>query len=168
LGQPAQSDDWAWMTAHAAFMTCKSSPNDDPAKGSTLPLFESEFLQTLDEALKQHAKQIQSLEIFRLGTSAVCSLDKFSELPKNSTTFRKNIKSPSFISAGNYDTPPLLDYPRTGKQLSAGRITTPADSVLGITVGAVSPRGLQSQRPKGASPVRVLAARRGTELRHQA
>jgi hypothetical protein len=32
-------------------------PNDDPAKGSTLPMFESELLQTLDEALKQHANK---------------------------------------------------------------------------------------------------------------
>jgi hypothetical protein len=43
-------------------------PNDDPAKGSMLPLFESEFLQTLDEALKQHANKYKVWN-FSLGTS---------------------------------------------------------------------------------------------------
>ena len=31
-----------------------------------------------------------------------------------------------------------MPYPRTGRQLKAGRITAPANSVLGVTVGAVS------------------------------
>ena len=33
---------------------------------------------------------------------------------------------------------PMLDYPRVGPQLAAGRITSPADSVLGVTVGSIS------------------------------
>ena len=34
------------------------------------------------------------------------------------------------VSAGNYRTPPLLDFPRQKAQVSSGRITSPADSVL--------------------------------------
>jgi hypothetical protein len=30
-------------------------PNEDPAKGDTLPLLESEFLVSLEAALQQHA-----------------------------------------------------------------------------------------------------------------
>jgi hypothetical protein len=56
------------------------------------------------------------------------------------------------ISAGNYDTPPLLDFPRTGSQLQAGRITTPADSVLGVTVGAVSHVDYKNNGPKEHQP----------------
>lgn len=126
-------------------------PNDDPAKGSTLPLFESEFLQTLDEALKQHANKYKVWNL-SLGTSAVCSLDKFSELAEELDNLQEKYQVSFVISAGNYDTPPLLDYPRTGKQLSAGRITTPADSVLGITVGAVSHVDYKAKGPKEHQP----------------
>jgi hypothetical protein len=126
-------------------------PNDDPAKGSTLPLLESEFLQTLDEALKQHANKYKVWNL-SLGTSAVCSLDKFSELAEELDNLQDKYQVSFVISAGNYDTPPLLDYPRTGKQLDAGRITTPADSVLGITVGAVSHVDYKAKGPKEHHP----------------
>lgn len=126
-------------------------PNDDPAKGSTLPLFESEFLQTLDEALKQHANKYKVWNL-SLGTSALCSLDKFSELAEELDNLQEKYQVSFVISAGNYDTPPLLDYPRVGKQLNAGRITTPADSVLGITVGAVSHVDYKAKGPKEHHP----------------
>ena len=126
-------------------------PNDDPAKGKTLPLFESEFLQTLDEALKQHANKYKVWNL-SLGTSAVCSLDKFSELAEELDNLQEKYQVSFVISAGNYDIPPLLDYPRMGKQLNAGRITAPADSVLGITVGAVSHVDYKSKGPKLDQP----------------
>ena len=50
-------------------------PNDDPAKGSTLPMLEQEFLFSLEEALKQHANSYKVWNL-SLGTDAVCSLDK--------------------------------------------------------------------------------------------
>jgi serine protease AprX len=126
-------------------------PNDDPAKGSTLPLFENEFLQTLDEALQQNANKYKVWNL-SLGTSEVCSLDKFSELAEELDNLQEKYQVSFVISAGNYDTPPLLDYPRTGKQLKAGRITTPADSVLGITVGAVSHVDYKAKGPKEHHP----------------
>ena len=54
-------------------------PNDDPAKGDTLPLLESEFLQSLEKALRQHANTFKVWNL-SLSTDTVCSLDKFSEL----------------------------------------------------------------------------------------
>lgn len=126
-------------------------PNDDPAKGSTLPLYESEFLQTLDDALKQNANKYKVWNL-SLGTSAVCSLDRFSELAEELDNLQEKYQVSFVISAGNYDTPPLLDYPRTGKQLDAGRITAPADSVLGITVGAVSHVDYKAKGPKEHQP----------------
>jgi serine protease AprX len=126
-------------------------PNDDPSKGSTLPLFENEFLQTLDEALQQNANKYKVWNL-SLGTSEVCSLDKFSELAEELDNLQEKYQVSFVISAGNYDTPPLLDYPRTGKQLKVGRITTPADSVLGITVGAVSHVDYKAKGPKEHHP----------------
>jgi hypothetical protein len=126
-------------------------PNDDPAKGDTLSLLESEFLQSLEEALKQHANTFKVWNL-SLGTDTVCSLDEFSPLAEELDNLQERYKVSFVISAGNYDTPPLLDYPRTGNQLQAGRITAPADSVLGITVGAVSHVDYKAQGPKEHHP----------------
>ena len=56
------------------------------------------------------------------------------------------------ISAGNYQTLPLMDYPRSGAHLDSGRITSPADSILGITVGAVSHLGFRQNGPQQHQP----------------
>lgn len=112
-------------------------PNDDPSKGDTIPLLESEFLQSLESALKEHANAFKVWNL-SIGTDAVCSLDEFSPLAEELDNLQERYKISFVISAGNFDTPPLMDYPRTGSQLNTGRITAPADSVLGITVGAVS------------------------------
>lgn len=126
-------------------------PNDDPAKGDTLSLLESEFLQSLEAALQQHANTYKVWNL-SLGTDTVCSLDEFSPLAEELDNLQEKYKISFVISAGNYDTPPLLDYPRAGNQLQTGRITAPADSVLGITVGAVSHVDYKAQGPKEHHP----------------
>ena len=126
-------------------------PNGDPAKGNTLPLFEQEFLSSLEESLRQHANAYKVWNL-SLGTDEVCSLDKFSALAEELDNLQEKYKVSFVISAGNYDTPPLLDFPRTGRQLTAGRITTPADSVLGITVGAISHVDYKAKGPKEHHP----------------
>ncbi len=112
-------------------------PNDDPSKGDTVALLESEFLVSIESALQQHANEYKVWNL-SLGTDKVCSLDEFSALAEELDNLQEKYQVSFVISAGNYDVPPLLDYPRTAEQLQVGRITAPADSVLGITVGAVS------------------------------
>ena len=126
-------------------------PNDDPARGDTLGLLESEFLQSLESALQQHANKYKVWNL-SLGTDTVCSLDEFSPLAEELDNLQEQYKVSFVISAGNYKTPPLLDYPRTGNQLQAGRITVPADSVLGITVGSISHVDYKKQGPKKHYP----------------
>lgn len=126
-------------------------PNDDPGKGDTLPLFEQEFLASLEDSLKQHANAYKVWNL-SLGSDEVCSLDEFSKLAEELDNLQEKYKVSFVISAGNYDTPPLLDYPRTARQLKAGRITAPADSVLGITVGAVSHVDYKAKGPKEHHP----------------
>lgn len=112
-------------------------PNYDPAKGDTDALQEPELLEALDTALQEHANEFKVWNL-SLSTDNVCSLDDFSELAEELDNLQEKYEVSFVISAGNYVTPPLLDYPRQGAQLDKGRITTPADSVLGITVGSVS------------------------------
>lgn len=126
-------------------------PNDDPAKGDTETLSESEFLVAMDSALQQHANSFKVWNL-SLGTDTVCSLDEFSQLAEELDNLQEKYSVSFVISAGNYETPPLLDYPRAGKQLESGRITTPADSVLGITVGSVSHVDYKKQGPKQHHP----------------
>jgi hypothetical protein len=126
-------------------------PNDDPSKGDTLPLLETEFLFSLEAALQQYANAYKVWNL-SLGTTHVCSLDEFSMLAEELDNLQEQYKVSFVISAGNYDTPPLLDFPRAGAHLETGRITSPADSVLGITVGAVSHVDFKKNGPKEHHP----------------
>lgn len=126
-------------------------PNADPAKGDTDALQEQEFLISLETALKQHANEYKVWNL-SLGTDDVCSLDEFSEFAEQLDNLQEQYQVSFVISAGNYDNPPLLDYPRAPAQLDTGRITTPADSVLAITVGAVSHVDYKKNGPKEHHP----------------
>jgi hypothetical protein len=126
-------------------------PNDDPAKGDTESLVESEFLQSLETALGQYANRYKVWNL-SVGTDAVCLLDEFSALAEELDNLQERYKVSFVISVGNYEIAPQLGYPRTGRQIAAGRITSPADSVLGISVGAISHVDYKSGGPKEHHP----------------
>lgn len=126
-------------------------PNSDPDAGDTGTLMESELLISLESALRQHANRYKVWNL-SLGTDDPCSLDEFSELAQQLDDLQEKYKVSFVIAAGNYTTLPLLDFPRNGSQLQAGRITTPADSVLGITVGSVSHVDFKAKGPKEHCP----------------
>ena len=126
-------------------------PNDDPSKGDTESLREQEFLISLDKALQEHANEYKVWNR-SLGTDMVCSLNEFSEFAEELDNLQEKYEVSFVISAGNYVNPPLLEYPRTTRQLEVGRITTPADSVLGITVGSISHVDYKKNGPKEHQP----------------
>lgn len=112
-------------------------PNRDPARGEIESLREQEFLVVLEDAVRRYSEGFKVWNL-SLGTNTVCSLDEFSTLAEELDNLQERFGVTFVISAGNYTVPPLLDFPRTAKQVDAGRITVPADSVLGVTVGSVS------------------------------
>lgn len=126
-------------------------PNQDPEKGDVLGLMESELLVSLEAALQERSNRYKVWNL-SLGTDVVCSLDEFSPLAEELDNLQEKYQVSFVISAGNYVTPPLLDFPRTKDQLDAGRITAPADSVLGVTVGAVSHVDYKSNGPREHCP----------------
>jgi len=126
-------------------------PNFDPAQGDTENLSEQTFLENLEIALKQYANRYKVWNI-SLGTNQVCSLDEFSPLAEQFDNLQERYQVSFVISAGNYEAVPLLDYPRTAAQLEVGRITSPADSLLGVTVGAISHIDYASKGPKQHHP----------------
>ncbi len=126
-------------------------PNDDPSRGDVEELLESTFVQVLEVALKEHANKYKVWNL-SLGSNQVCSLDEFSPLAEQLDNLQEKYRVSFVISAGNYTTPPLLDFPRSDGQIQSGRITSPADSVLGVTVGSVSHMDYQSNGPKQHCP----------------
>lgn len=138
-------------SAPCALFDLQVIPNDDPEYGETDALSEQELLISLESALEQHANDYKVWNL-SLGTDVVCSLDEFSYLAEQLDNLQEKYQVSFVISAGNYATPPLLDFPRSAVQLEAGRITAPADSVLGITVGSVSQVDYKSNGPKEHHP----------------
>ncbi len=126
-------------------------PNLDPDHGETESITEQEFLISLRNALDDYANKYRVWNL-SVGTDEVCSLDGFSSFAEQLDNFQERYKVSFVISAGNYEKSPLLSYPRTDVQLSAGRITSPADSVLGITVGAISHVNHPNGGPKMNEP----------------
>jgi hypothetical protein len=126
-------------------------PNDDPRFGDTDEISESEFLESLEAALKKHANRVKVWNL-SLGTNEVCSLDDFSLFAQQLDDLQERYQVSFVVSAGNYSTLPLLDYPRDKAQVLSGRITSPADSVLAITVGAISHIDYATKGPKRDHP----------------
>lgn len=126
-------------------------PNNDPSKGDTESLSEQEFLISLDTALQEHANELKVWNL-SLGTDAICSLDQFSAFAEELDNLQEKYQVSFVISAGNYVSPPLLDYPRSDPQIEAGRITAPADSILGIAVGSISHVDYKKNGPKVHQP----------------
>ena len=126
-------------------------PNDDPSKGDTDTLLEQEFLVSLESALQSHANDFKVWNL-SLGTETPCSPDEFSELAEELDNLQERYQVSFVISAGNYTKLPLLDYPRDAQQIVDGRITTPADSVLGVTVGSISQVDYSAKGPRKHHP----------------
>ena len=112
-------------------------PNDDPARGDTDSIGEQDLLTALDSALREHANEYKVWNL-SLGTDEVVSLDFFSELACELDNLQERYQVSFVVSAGNFTTPPLLAYPRADSHMDTGRITVPGDSVLAVTVGAIS------------------------------
>jgi len=126
-------------------------PNDDPGFGDVEFLTESQLLQDLEAALQKHANEVRVWNI-SLGSDEVCSLDSFSSFAIELDNLQERYNVSFVVSVGNYGDNPLLDYPRVGQQLDAGRITTPADSVLSISVGSVAHKSHKNNGPKYGEP----------------
>jgi serine protease AprX len=122
---------------HCRLMDVQVLPNDDPAVGQVGSLTEPVFLQNLEECLKQHANEIKVWNI-SLASSEVCSLDHFSSLAVELDALQERYNVSFVIAVGNYSANPMPSFPRSDAACALSRIAVPADSVLGISVGAIA------------------------------
>ena len=74
-------------------------PNSDAAKGDTDTVTESEFLESLETALHQHANQYKVWNLL-FGTDVVCSLSEFSPLAAALDDLQEQYQVSFVISAG--------------------------------------------------------------------
>ncbi|MDR3405893.1 MAG: S8 family peptidase [Chthoniobacter sp.] len=112
-------------------------PNSDPTYGAVGSISEAELLQDLEQALLTHSNEVKVWNL-SLGSDEVCSLDRFSDFAVQLDNLQERFGVTFVIAAGNYQTAPLLAYPRNAHNANIGRITSPADSVLGLAVGAIA------------------------------
>ena len=126
-------------------------PNGDPASGSTDSISESEFLQALETALEAHADRFKVWNL-SLGLDRRCSLDQFSTFAVELDNLQEQYGVQFVVSAGNHFSPPLLPFPRRGSDIAAGRITSPADSLLGVSVGSIAHVGYPSDGLRDNDP----------------
>jgi serine protease AprX len=112
-------------------------PNTDPTYGAVGTITEAELLQDLEQALIKYSNEVKVWNL-SLGSNEVCALDRFSDFAVQLDNLQERFGVTFVIAAGNYQVAPLLSYPRNLHGAMAGRITSPADSVLGIAVGAIA------------------------------
>jgi serine protease AprX len=112
-------------------------PNTDPTYGAVGTITEAELLHDLEQALIKYSNEVKVWNL-SLGSDEVCALDRFSDFAVQLDNLQERFGVTFVIAAGNYQDAPLLSYPRNDVGSTAGRITSPADSVLGIAVGAIA------------------------------
>ena len=112
-------------------------PNSDPRYGQVSEITENELLETIEACLQQYANEVKVWNL-SVGSDVLCRRDQFSDFAMQLDDFQERYKVTFVIAAGNFEGRPLLSYPRDPAIIEEGRITAPADSVLGITVGAVA------------------------------
>jgi serine protease AprX len=126
-------------------------PNSDPSRGPVGFINELELLQALEDCLQRYANDVKVWNL-SLGSDELCRLDRFSDFAVALDNLQEEYGVTFVIAAGNYQQPPLLQYPRSDKAKERGRITSPADSVLGVTVASVAQLDHPSDGSKRGEP----------------
>jgi serine protease AprX len=126
-------------------------PNADPTHGPVGVISEAELLQDLEQSLIRHSNEVRVWNL-SLGSDEVCTLNEFSDFAIQLDNLQEKFGVTFVIAAGNYEHIPLLSYPRKDLDAERGRITSPADSVLGVTVASISQLDHPSSGGKRGEP----------------
>ncbi len=110
-------------------------PNADDDMGPSEDLEEWELLLRLEDALAKYSQEVKVWNL-SLGTEQVCDEFCISDVGARLDALADEYQVCFVVASGNYMTPPLRSWPpQPGLN---DRITTPADSVRAITVGAIA------------------------------
>ncbi|HFU7081007.1 S8 family peptidase [Bacillus thuringiensis] len=112
-------------------------PNDDPANGNVGTLTEDILIEILNEVVPKYSGKVKVWNL-SLGSSNLCQDETFSDLAISLDEMQEEYGVIFVISAGNYEERPIRSWPPQEEASYNDRITSPADSVRGITVGSIS------------------------------
>lgn len=111
-------------------------PNSESAYGQVGTLDEDEFIEILREVVPKYSGKVKVWNI-SLNSSKVCKQQGFSDLAISLDEIQDENDVTFVISAGNYEDTPLRKWPVDSTTQFSDLITSPADSVRAITVGAI-------------------------------
>ncbi len=109
-------------------------PNSDPEYGPTDDLSEEIFLERLEEIMKKYSDKVKVWNL-SLGTDSEVT-DVISDFAIELDRIQDEYGVQIFIAAGNYEES-IRKWPIDNDEYN-DRVTTPADSIRGITVGSVA------------------------------
>ncbi|HHX95576.1 MAG TPA: S8 family peptidase [Clostridia bacterium] len=110
-------------------------PNWDRACGDVGELREDELITILEEVVSEFKDTVRVWNL-SLSTDEECQEDSFSDLAIKLDDLQREHNVIFVIAAGNINTVPLRGWPPS--TYISDKITSPADSVYGITVGSIA------------------------------
>ena len=122
-------------------------PNDDATLGDVGTLDETQLVAILREVVPKFKDRVKVWNL-SLGSEEICTDHQFSDLGKALDALQSEHGVQFVIAAGNYEDVPFRSWPSPPLGES-DRICSPADSVLGVTVGALA----QAQAPNSVVPI---------------
>jgi len=119
------------------FLDIVALPNNNPVNGPVDSLSEDNFIEILNEVLEKYASEVKIWNL-SLGTGTICPYDSISDIAITIDELQDKYGVDIFLAAGNYNSPPLRNWPPQQSIGETDRITIPADSVRSVTVGSIA------------------------------
>jgi serine protease AprX len=111
-------------------------PNEDENYGKTDVLAEYQLIEILSKVIPKYCEKVKIWNL-SLGTNKICS-DTISDLATMLDNIQDEYGVTFILSAGNFESNPVRKWPPQKDFGGIDRITIPADSVRGVTVGSIA------------------------------
>ncbi len=112
-------------------------PNGDPNRGPVGTLTEPYLVAILQEIIPRYRDRVRIWNL-SLGSDVSCKDDAFNDFSTALDELQDEYGVQFVIAAGNYEDDPLRTWPPQAGIGDRDRITVPADTVRGITVGSIA------------------------------
>lgn len=119
------------------FIDIVAIPNGDEEFGPVDSIGEEELMEIIDEVMEKYSSTTKIWN-FSLGIENKICDGNMSDLAIYLDYIQNKYQVQFFISSGNLNELPLREWPAQKEIMEQDRIISPADSVRGITVGAVA------------------------------
>lgn len=112
-------------------------PNDDPNLGEVGFINEDDIIEILSEVVPKYSGRVKVWNL-SLGSEVYCDDEQISDLGASLDEIQDENDVIFIISSGNYEEEPIRPWPPEEGVSYQDKITIPADSIRGVTVGSIS------------------------------